>query len=233
MVSSTQLKVILVAILLAWSVGLYGLLWLSAAGDAVARAIVGMASMLLVVWVGLIGGTLWVRRAPLAVWCRRLLPLPDEARFVLLATALVLIEEAVATGLSGAAGLFGDPSGRAMITASRDYVEVVTRHSVVVFVPMFVVWAFLLRRREYSPFVVLVLFGCNGVLAETLSFGPQNVLGAGFWILVYGTMVYLPAWTIPRGRVPRAGVLHLLAGLVLPVLGAIPVALGVLALAGG
>ena len=39
MVSSTQLKVILVAILLAWSVGLYGLLWLSAAGDAVARAI--------------------------------------------------------------------------------------------------------------------------------------------------------------------------------------------------
>lgn len=226
--TSTRIKAAVVAGLILWSLALYGLLWISAAADVVARAIVGMAFGLLFVWVGAIGGALWHWRAPLAGWCRRVLPLPAAARFVLLAMVLALIEEAVATTLSGAAGLFGDASGRAMITASRDYVEVVTQHSVVVFVPMFVVWALLLRRRAYTPFAVLLLFGCNGLLAETLAFGPQNLLGAGFWVLVYGTMVYAPAWTMPRAHLARAGIQDLAAGLFLPVLAALPVALLVL-----
>ncbi len=66
-------------------------------------------------------------------------------------------------------------------------------HSVIVFLPMFLVWAFLLTKYSFQPNSVLLLYGLTGVFAETGTFGLQNLIVGGLWILVYGLMIYLPA----------------------------------------
>ena len=76
-----------------------------------------------------------------------------------------------------------------------------------------------------------MLFGLTGTLGEPLTFGPQNLALAGFWVWVYGLMVWLPAYTLPMrpaARRPRAW--HYLLALVLPIVCAIPVALIVMRL---
>jgi hypothetical protein len=104
-------------------------------------------------------------------------------------------------------------------------------HSVIVFVPLFIAWAWLLTRYAFSPAAVFILYGCSGTLAETLSFGAQNLVALGFWVYVYGLMVYLPTCTIPPERgARRPGVWACLLALVLPILVAIPVALIILAI---
>ena len=119
-------------------------------------------------------------------------PLSRSVTFVLFAMALALLEEAVTTTLTNLAPTFG--SSQAFITASRNYLEVVCWHSVVVIVPMFVVWAWLLSRCRFSPSSVFLLFGINGVLAELLIGGPA-LLMAPFWIFIYGLMIFLPAYS--------------------------------------
>ncbi len=127
--------------------------------------------------------------------------------------------------MTNLAPLWGVPVERAHVTASANYLEVVLLHSVVVFVPMFAVWAWLLGRYRFHPATVFLLFGITGLLAETLSFGLANPLLAGFWIYVYGLMVYLPACAFPPGpnrRRPRSAVV--IGGILLPLLAAVPVA---------
>ncbi len=80
---------------------------------------------------------------------------------------------------------------------------VVLYHSVVVFVPMFIAWAVMLRRRRFPPVAVFVLFGLTELLAETISFGPQNLGNFAFRIFVYGLMVWLPAYCVPAERPAR------------------------------
>ena len=48
---------------------------------------------------------------------------------------------------------------------------------------------------------VLLLFGITGSIAEA-SIQPSNLIG-GFWVFVYGLMVYLPACTIPEDRAAK------------------------------
>ena len=43
-----------------------------------------------------------------------------------------------------------------------------------------------------------LLFGITGSLAEA-TINPTSLVG-GFWVIVYGLMVYLPACTVPRDR---------------------------------
>jgi hypothetical protein len=114
-----------------------------------------------------------------------------------------MLEEAVTTGLTNLAPLLGGVTDAARITASRNYFEVVLRHSVIAFVPMFLCWAWLLSRYDFRPSEVLLLFGLNGTLAETLSFGLQNLIQVGMWVFVYGLMVWLPACTVPGDRGAR------------------------------
>jgi hypothetical protein len=45
---------------------------------------------------------------------------------------------------------------------------------------------------------VLLLFGITGSIAEAI-IQPTNLFG-GFWVFVYGLMVYLPACTVPEDR---------------------------------
>src|SRR5262249_31280976 len=150
---------------------------------------------------------------------------PWQLMFVLLATVLALLEEAVTTTMTNLGPRWGVTFAQAHITASGDYLDVVLLHSVVVLIPMFVAWPWLLTRYMFHPTAVLVLYGVSGFLSEALSFGA-NLLQLGFWVYVYGLMVYLPAQVVPTPRAARSpGVGAVLLALVLPVAAAIPLAL--------
>ncbi len=200
------------------------------APNSVTRAELGMALGLALLWVGVCGGVMLVARRPLRAALRRL-PLPWPATFALASISLALIEEAIATTMTNLAPLWGVPVGRAYITASAYYWEVVLYHSVVVFVPMLLTWAWLLTRWSFTPTAVFLLFGLTGTLGESLSFGPQNLLQMGFWVCIYGLMVWLPAGIAPADRpARRPGIgAHLLA-VTLPIVAAIPVVIVLLSL---
>jgi hypothetical protein len=148
-----------------------------------------------------------------------------QLMFVLLATGLALLEEAVTTTFTNLGPHWGVTFAEAHITASDNYLDVVLLHSVVVLVPMFVAWSWLLTRYRFPPAAVLVLFGVTGFLAEALSLGA-SLVQLGFWLYVYGLMVYLPAHVAPPQRVarsPRLGAV--LLAVTFPLAAAIPVAL--------
>ena len=154
-------------------------------------AIMLMAAALALIWIVIGGAVMFLARNA----TRQLVSksrLSRGATFVLFATLLALLEEGVMTTITNLAPVFGN--AQAFITASRNYLEVVVWHSVVVIAPMFMVWSWFLARFRFSPGGVLLLFGLNGVLAELLMGGPA-LLMAPFWIFVYGLMVFLPVYS--------------------------------------
>lgn len=191
-------------------------------GDDREQAIIKMAWGLLLIWV-VFGGVLMVRfRAPIVAFVERL-PGDWRAKFVLFATILALLEEAVTTTMTNLAPVFGSRIGEAYITASANYIHVVLFHSVIVFVPMFVAWALLLARYAFPPKVVFLLFGLTGTVAEANI--DISALWAGFWFFVYGLMVYLPAHTVPSNReARRPAARHYLLAVLLPIAFSVPVA---------
>lgn len=107
--------------------------------DPRARAIILMGASLVFFWC-LVGGSLTLRyRNRLRDWMLHL-PLRWEWRFLLLATALALVEEAITTTLTNLAPELGSQIGVAYITASNNYLIVVAFSSVVLFVPEFAGW---------------------------------------------------------------------------------------------
>jgi len=150
-----------------------------------------MAASLALVWNVIGGALLYSCRNQVRELVRKS-PLSPGAKFFLLATLLALLEEVVTTTLTNLAPIFGHE--KAFITASRNYLEVVVWHSVIVIAPMFAVWSRLLARWTFSAPAVVLLFGINGVLAELLLGGPA-LLMAPFWVFVYGLMVFLPAYS--------------------------------------
>lgn len=166
------------------------------------RAVLGMGWGLIILWI-LGGGALtYFLRERVRVLLQSV-RLDWRIQFVLFATLLALIEEAITTTMTNLAPLFGVKIGEAYITASANYLDVVALHSVVMFVGMFVGWALLLWRWRFTPFQVFLLFGITGLLAESLTFGLQNLTQFGLWIFVYGLMVYLPAYCVPQDRPAR------------------------------
>ena len=190
-------------------------------GSPQERAIILMADGLILFWI-IIGGSLtpWLRR-----WLvPRLaaIPLDWRLRFVLLCTTMALVEEVITTSMTNLAPLLGTTPEEAHITGSTNYFVVVCFHSVVVFVPMFVAWAWMLSRWDFSPLKVLLLFGITGSIAEA-SMNPANLVG-GFWVFVYGLMVYLPACTVPVDRgAKRIRWWHYPLAVILPLIAAVPV----------
>ena len=109
---------------------------------------------------------------------------------------LALVEEAFTTLMTNMAPLFGFSTSEVFITASSNYIEVVTKHSVIVFIPWFIAWGIILHKWSVHPNLVFILFGTTGLFAESLSFGLQNLLQFGFWIIIYGLMIYLPSFIV-------------------------------------
>jgi hypothetical protein len=185
-----------------YSVGLVSLinLVILRSGKTEERAIILMADGMILLWLVLGGAmTPWLRTR--LVPRISSIPLDWRARFVLFATIMALTEEAITTTMTNCAPLLGTTPEAAHITASTNYLHVVLCHSVIMFVPLFFAWALMLSRWDFSPLAVLLLFGITGSLAE-MSINPQSVIG-GFWVFVYGLMVYLPACTVPRDREKR------------------------------
>ena len=184
-----------------------------------------MAACLVLVWIAVGGTVMFGLRGRARTWVRSL-PLGWRARFLLLATLLALVEEAITTTLTNLAPLFGSRPGDAFITASTNYLEVVLYHSVIVIVPMFVAWAWLLSRWAFRTGWVVLLFGLDGVLAEALLGGLGAVVMAPIWIFVYGLMIYLPAYSLPEDRGARPPRwYHAFLALVVPMLAACLMAL--------
>ena len=195
-------------------------------GDAGGKAIICMTWGVVILWVGFFGTLIWLCRRRFSNWAQRLSVTGGwRAKFVLLATAAALVEEAVTTALTNLAPLFGSKVGEAYITASANYLDVVCCHSVVVFVPMFCCWAWMLGRVDFTRSQAFLLFGITGILSEVMAFGPQGVLNSGLWIFVYG-LILLPAlYSLPERpnlRLPRF--YHFPLAVILPVLWSIPVA---------
>src|SRR5262249_30120699 len=108
-------------------------------------------------------------------------------------------EEAVTTLMTNLAPWFGVPLGSIYITASSNYWDVILGHSLVIIAPAFAAWAWLLGRYEFRPVQVLLLFGLTGLLLEARHGGASQFMQSAMWILVYGLMVYAPAWIVPKG----------------------------------
>jgi hypothetical protein len=184
------------------------------------RAIFLMADGMILLWI-VIGGSLTPFLRQRLVPRLAAVPLDWRIRFVSFCTIMALIEEVIATSMTNLAPVFGSTPEEAHITASTNYFHVVLCHSVILFVFMFIVWAWMLSRWYFSPLKVLLLFGITGSLAEA-TINPTSLIG-GFWVFVYGLMVYLPACTVPRDREAKpVRWWHYPLAVFLPFLGVIP-----------
>jgi hypothetical protein len=181
-------------------VALISFLVLASDAPTYEKAFIKMALGLILIWI-ILGGTLMynfrdrIRELVLKI------PLPWQLKFFLFCTLLALLEEAVTVSMTNLAPLFGAQVGQAFITASANYLHTVLFHSVIVFLPMFLVWTLLLSFFDFAPTHVFLLFGLTGSLAE-MSMSPTNILG-GFWFFVYGLMIYLPAYSLPPRKKAR------------------------------
>lgn len=188
------------------------------------RAVGLMAGGLVLFWVLLAGFLMWRFRDPVRALVLRL-PGPWQVKFVLFGSLLALLEEAVTVTMTNLAPVFGVPIGAAYITASANYLDVVALHSVVVFIPMFMWWAWILSRWDFRPNAIFLLFGATGTLAEMSFGGVQALVGFGFWCFVYGLMIYLPAYSLPsRANLRQPQWWRYPLGVVFPMLCVAPVA---------
>jgi hypothetical protein len=174
--------------------------FLLGSGKTKDRAIILMADGLILFWI-VVGGSLTPMLRRRLVPKLVSIPIDWRVRFVLLCTAMALLEEVITTTMTNLAPLFGSTPEEAHITASTNYFVVVCFHSVVVFVPMFIAWAWMLSWWKFSSLKVLLLFGITGSIAEA-SINPTSLIG-GFWVFVYGLMVYLPACTVREDRAAK------------------------------
>jgi len=218
---------ILLALIAGWgafATSIVATVVLSTEKDPDKRAIMKMGIGLILIWCVIGGLVMYGARDRFVAWAQRI-PLGWRTRFVLLCIIFAMLEEAVTTTLTNMAPLLGGVTDAARITASKNYLEVVLKHSVIIFVPWFLCWAWLLSRYDFRPIEVLLLFGLTGTLAEAITFGLQNVVGVGMWTFVYGLMIYLPAATVPEERAARvARWWHWLVAVFLPIFFAIPLA---------
>lgn len=119
-------------------------------------------------------------------------------KFVVFCTLLALAEEVVTVSMTNLAPLFGLKVGEAYVTASANYFDVVYFHSVIMFVPLFIGWAWMLKRWDFHPTFVFLLFGLTGSLAEIGE--SHQFLTVGMWVFVYGLMIYFPAYSLPEAE---------------------------------
>jgi hypothetical protein len=96
------------------------------------RAVIGMGWGLILLWIFLAGSLMHRFREPIRKAVLNI-HLDWMLKFILFATILALVEEAVTTSMTNLAPLFGVKVGEAYITASSNYLDVVALLSVVAF----------------------------------------------------------------------------------------------------
>jgi hypothetical protein len=186
------MKKLLVVVLSLYSAGLFILLSLHLQNDTNERAVILMGFTLFILWV-IVGGAMQLRYLKRNYEKLSSTKEHPVISFALFATLLACAEEAIATCITNLAPLFGGALGQSYITASTNYFHIIFYHSVIVFVPMFFMLGYLLKKYSISPFAAFLLFGGVGVLGEFTLSGSTVFINTPFWILVYGLMVYIPA----------------------------------------
>ena len=151
--------------------------------NRIAHAVISMGAGLIVLWIFMCGSLMYFFREPIKKFVLGI-SLNWQIKFVLFATLLAMLEEAITTTMTNLAPLFGAKIGEAYITVSTNYLDMISHHSVIVFIPWFIAWAWILKRFAFSPFWVFLLTGLNGLLAETLTFGLQHLSEFALWIFV-------------------------------------------------
>ena len=195
------------------------LVWIDSKGDDVAQAIIGMSIILLIVWM-IVFALIQLRIKSLLPYIKNRVVL----KFTVLATIMILIEEAITTSITNLAEpLFNVSSTEAYITASTNYLDVILNHSVIVFIPMFICWGFIIKKYKFNYLWVYLLFGITGTLSETLSFGVGSLIAIGFWINIYGLMIYLPAYLVRvKNRIKPTWWFYVVM-IILPIIVALPI----------
>ncbi len=219
---SLGLKRVFIVLVVLYLMASWALVYIFTRGDRIAHAVLGMGLGLILFWIILCGAGMYVFRDRVRFFVQRI-QAHWQVKFIVFGILMALLEEVITTAMTNLAPFFGVKIGEAYITASTNYLDVVLLHSVIAFVPWFFAWASILKRYAFSLFWVFLLFGLNGLLAESLTFGWQHLNEFALWIPVYGLMVYLPAYTIPaeRGAKP-ANIWHGALAFVLPFVIGIP-----------
>ncbi len=197
----TRPQKVFLGILACWLLLSTSIVTLAMLRDPVHLAVLKMGWGLILFWIVGLGSVMYRLRRPICGFVRRIRS-DWRIKFILFATLLAMVEEAITTAMTNLAPLFGVPIGKAYATASANYLDVIALHSVSLFVSFFVGWAWLLSMYRFSPFAVFVIFGITGTFAE-MSFGPQHAMEFALWIYVYGLMIYLPACCVPEDRKAR------------------------------
>lgn len=136
---------------------------------------------LYIFWIIIGGLPMWWLREPIGNFVHRI-PGGWTIKFIVFATALAMLEEVVTVAMANTASLYGV----AMAQATRYRFGQLLGRGVVLFVPMFCIWAWLLARYAFSAESVFLIWGVTGTLLEILYAGPSQVLQIGMWIFVYG-----------------------------------------------
>lgn len=178
-----------------------------------------MLWLLAIMWIGVFGSLSYLFKNKFTSWISKTSN-PGKI-FVLLSTLFVLIEEAIATFISNLNIQLGGTIETKLLTASTNYFEVILFHSVVAIIPMLIVWSIILKRYSFRPIEVMILFGISGILAEFIFGGFMPVVMGGFWILVYGLMVYLPAYAFEYTERQKPKIWHFLMAIIFPILGSV------------
>lgn len=183
--------------------------------DANQKSVIKMALGLILIWIILIGTIMYSLRDRIGKIVKKI-PLNWRITFVIFASILALIEEAIAVLMTNLAKFFGSEVGVAYITASSNYLHVILFHSTIIFFGMFVIWSYLLSKYNFSPNEVFLIFGLTGTLAEASI--NSSSLFAGFWFFIYGLMIYLPAYSVPKRKTREPLIRHYIFAVVLTII---------------
>jgi hypothetical protein len=193
------------------------------------RAIILMGTFALwICWIGICGTIMYKMRDKI----KAKMGMNSEKwmlKFVLFALFLLLLEEVFTVTATNLYWLFGAEYGKAFITGSDNYFEVVLLHSAMVLWPAYLFWAWWLKKYDFHPNWVMILYGLSGLTSEMTYGGFQQITAIGMWVFTYGLMIYLPAYCIPEERgAKRPKLIHYILTLILPVLFQLPFIIGVL-----
>lgn len=197
--------------------------------DPNAKVATKMMFSAIILWVLFIGLLMRRYREPIKLRIQKI-NISEKLKFILFATFLACIEEAITCLMTNLAPVLGGSWGVQGITNTTNYFHLIFLHSVVTFVPAFVVWAFLLERYAFNTSQVFLLYGLTGTVCEAVFVRPDAIL-AGYWILIYGLMVYLPAYSMrtPENRIaPRLQ--HYILAIFLPIILTLPIAFAAIAI---
>lgn len=195
------------------------------AGDPNGKGIIIMGGLLILFWCVIGGAIMHQNKKRFKAFFERI-PLNWQYKFVLFATCFAMMEEVVTVSITNIVPrILNLPMDIVHITASANYFHTIFGHSVIIFVGFFIAWGWLLKRYSFTTFEIFICAGIVGTFGEVLVSGPQTAI-AGFWFFVYGLMVYLPAYSIPKNIVlPRPRWYQYPLAIILPILMAIPMSL--------